>query len=129
MEADVQFSNVLYDENRALMGMYSNSRWHFGISTYTWHLGMGNEYTDVTVPDINGRHVINMNSINRQVKIDNNLVYTFNSSLASYSATIWLFKEHRTDSRNILSTAKLYHCRFYNNNTLVRDFVPAQYNG
>ncbi len=51
--------------------------------------------------------------------------YTASSAVSSYNALLFNRKTSRPDS----GAVTMYYCKIWNNNTLVRDFIPVYYNG
>jgi len=94
-----------------------------GRSTHYWYAQYGNEQTPGTIfLNNNLRHLVDLNKT--LLYYDNSLIHTFSSQVFNVSKTLYLFMTSDFGSTNN-SLAKIFKCQIYNNNILVRDFVPC----
>jgi len=94
-----------------------------GRFTYYWYAQYGNEQTPGTIfRNDNLRHLVDLNKT--LLYYDNSLIHTFASQVFNVPKSLNLFKTNDFGSTNN-SVAKIFQCQIYNNNTLVRDFVPC----
>ena len=59
-----------------------------------------------------------------KIYIDETLVKTFSSSSFTTPSNMIIFGERRDSSVASLSNTKLYYCKIFENNALIRDFIP-----
>ena len=60
--------------------------------------------------------------------MDNELIATFNQSTFENTANCVIFAQNTGGSISNYSKIKLYHCKIYANNVLIRDFIPCYRN-
>lgn len=70
------------------------------------------------------RHVIDSNK--NVVRIDNDVVYTHTASTFQNTINAYIFAVNSGGAVDFLSSMRLYSCQIYDNDVLVRDFVPCQ---
>lgn len=74
---------------------------------------------------IKGRHMLDMNK--NKLVIDDAEVVTVPASTFSVTQSLYLFTFHGGETtENFKTTAKYYSCKIYDNDTLVRDFIPCK---
>ena len=117
---DVLYIRTKNDEDFGL-NYAGNVRFHIGIYNGYFHFGVGNVWKNVMAYDT-GRHVFSLDGTGN-VMIDNNN-YTTGSQLSSNAVlSIYLFALHGVAGRQTYS--KLYSSQIYDNDTLVRDYIPV----
>ena len=73
-----------------------------------------------------GRYQITIDKANMSIKASNGQIYTRTSAQSAFQITgydLWLFADNR--ARPQLSSTRIYGCKLYDNDTLVRDFIPV----
>ena len=94
-----------------------------GRSTYYWYTQYGNEQTPGTIfRNDNLRHFVDLNKT--LLYYDNSLIHTFSSQIFSNQKSLTLFITNDFGSTNN-AIGKIFQCQIYNNDILVRDFVPC----
>ena len=74
---------------------------------------------------IKGRHTLDMNK--NKLIVDNVEIVTVAASTFSVSQSLYLFTFHGGETtENFKTTAKYYSCKIYDNDALVRDFIPCK---
>ena len=74
---------------------------------------------------IKGRHMLDMNK--NKLIVDNVEIVTVAASTFSVSQSLYLFTFHGGETNeNFKTNAKYYSCKIYDNDTLVRDFIPCK---
>lgn len=74
---------------------------------------------------IKGRHTLDMNK--NKLIVDNVEIVTVAASTFSVSQSLYLFTFHGGETtENFKTNAKYYSCKIYDNDTLVRDFIPCK---
>lgn len=108
-----------YSANQASLYMYqaggnSNGKWQFGFG---WNSNCGQTDTN--------RHLIICE--NFDLTIDGSLIFSHNQKTFITPHTMLLFNMHN-NSGGIYDTIgiRIFSCKLYNGNTLVRDFIPVR---
>ena len=96
----------------------------FGIGVGFAHYGTQtafiNGMNDGSVHDI---------SLNKNVlSVDGEVKHTFSSQTFSVGYNLMLFANNRSGSKEELTEATLYACKIYDNDTIIRDYIPCQTN-
>ena len=88
--------------------------------TGTWRFGYGSGYTGSTVADTN-RHIVDVNK--NVCSLDGSVLYTreYEEFTGAYTIYVGAVKA----SSIYEGRAKIYSCQIYDNDTLVRDYVPC----
>ncbi len=74
---------------------------------------------------IRGRHTLDMNK--NKLIVDNVEIVTVAASTFSVSQSLYLFTFHGGETtENFKTNAKYYSCKIYDNDVLVRDFIPCK---
>lgn len=74
---------------------------------------------------IKGRHILDMNK--NKLVVDNVEIVTVPASTFSVTQSLYLFAFHGGETTdNFKTTAKYYSCKIYDNDILVRDFIPCK---
>lgn len=74
---------------------------------------------------IKGRHILDMNK--NKLIVDNVEIVTVTASTFSVSQSLYLFTFHGGETtENFKTNAKYYSCKIYDNDVLVRDFIPCK---
>ncbi len=74
---------------------------------------------------IKGRHTLDMNK--NKLIVDNVEIVTVASSTFSVSQSLYLFTFHGGETiENFKTNAKYYSCKIYDNDAIVRDFIPCK---
>ncbi len=74
---------------------------------------------------IKGRHILDMNK--NKLVVDNVEIVTVPASTFSVTQSLYLFAFHGGEATdNFKTTAKYYSCKIYDNDTLVRNFIPCK---
>ena len=102
---------------------YNGTKFRFGTSNgIYWMLGYGSqEYQRLGSSDTN-RHTLDFNKNN--IYLDNTLLYSYNYETFASDYNMYIFSIN-SDSIADLSPTKLYSYKIYDNDTLVRNFIPA----
>lgn len=109
-----------YNNNQFFIGIQSNE------TNKTWFFRYGTQTIKTTYGEKYGRnHIV----INKNKYTLNNDSYTFTEATFQSNYNIFLFGYNCNGSlgqgSNGLFHGKIYSCKIYDNNTLVRDFIPV----
>ena len=107
-----------YSSNRIYFGTYK-SKWMYGYGDYYQASGIQkNVFYDAEVSWLRD---------NQYVKVNGTNIITETSSLdITNNTTMYLFSRHENNSTvNWISNAKIYYCKIWDNDVLVRNYVPA----
>lgn len=119
------------DAQSALFGA-RNSYQNNGFALHTWQKNAGYQIdyatnaSNVTTVTSSGRHTIDFNG--NVLTVDDTVINTYTEATFQCNYTALIFSVHTGDSHmmeKFPTKAKLYSCKIYDNNTLVRDFVPC----
>ena len=138
LECRMAFTTLISgNANEALFGTTSSNAgnyrfaWGFAsLSPYTnFYVGLGGQNMTTTVTRDTNVHTFTIDAVNKTWGIDSATgSFTSSGSLAD-TGSIFLFARHNialTDNvANKPANARVYYCKIWNNNTLVRDFVPC----
>ena len=99
-------------------------------STYYWQLGAGNAKDSSTKPKVNTRYNINVSTERNSayLEINNESLLTYTNSNSRTTRNLFIFAENEKGTAKYFSSAKIYSCKIINNNSVVRDYVPAKRN-
>lgn len=116
-------------QNESFYILYRNDKKLFNIRVYTHPINESIE----NCPVLPGRFQIRMSYSRWQLIQDNKLIYqkTFNSANIFPNISIYIGNKHEQNRNPYYMEAyyKIYGCKIYNGKLLIRDFVPAKYNG
>lgn len=99
---------------------------HTGSSNAGYQIDYATNTNKVTTITSSGRHKIDFNG--NILTVDDTVINTYSEAAFQCNYTALIFSVHSGDTlmhENYPTTAKLYSCKIYDNNTLVRDFVPC----
>lgn len=99
---------------------------HTGSSNAGYQIDYATNTNKVTTITSSGRHKIDFNG--NILTVDDTVINTYSEAAFQCNYTALIFSVHSGDTlmhENYPTKAKLYSCRIYDNNTLVRDFVPC----
>ena len=101
------------------------SRYWFGAqgSSLKWYYAV-NEYITTSANSDADIHTVVLDTVNNVCTLDGETIATF-SDLNSNSETISLFSVFYQGSLNNPMSGRIYYTKIWNNNTLVRDFIPC----
>jgi len=91
-------------------------------------LGYGNYYSSTYRLANNKKYEVHteLNSSNQFISIDNsNVVSTNIENSYNIGLNLYLFAINQNGSPHYSSSINLYHCKIYDGNTLIREFVPV----
>ena len=102
---------------------FSGTMYRFGTSSGKWWMiGYGSQdYQRLGITDTN-RHILDFNKNN--IYIDNELLYSYNYQNFQSSHNMYIFSIN-SNSIADLAPVRLYSYKIYDNNTLVRDYIPV----
>lgn len=129
MVADIDVTAT--DAQSALFGA-RNAYQNNGFALHTWQKNAGYQIdyatnaTNVTTVTSSGRHTLDFNG--SVLSIDGAVINTYTAATFQCSYTALIFTVHSGDTvlnTNFPTSAKLYSFKIYDNNTLVRDFIPC----
>lgn len=126
LKTNIQFTSTT---NNQLNGVYSgatNYRLQFGITNYKFFIGIGNETEEYSNPDTN-KHLFEINLANKQYGIDSNLTTDSTITIEDTTKNILLFAflNGYSNEPNYFCSQKMYDLQIYDNNVLVRNFIPC----
>ena len=76
-----------------------------------------------TIP--NGNHIVGL--YKNVYKLDNNIIKTYNYQNFTCTRSIYLFAQHtHNEALEQYGAYRLYYCKIWNNDTLVRDLIPVK---
>ena len=126
---DLDFQLTSTDRQKGIYGIYETEIKSYYI--YTGRDGIfqvgfgGGRYVDTQFAIDLNRHKVNFKDF--KITIDNTVVSTYTKSSVSYTQTQLLFNMHKADGTTYNgASVKIYSCKIYNNNVLVRNFIPAK---
>ena len=102
---------------------------HYKLSdNYFWPQSKATTMNNTTL-SIDTRYIIDYNKGHFTVTDKNGLLYqeATRTSTTLNTSNLYIFNFNPTDSRT--AQAKIYYFKIYNNDVLLRDFVPCSYNG
>lgn len=126
VEIDYQLTQAVQNRKGLFGGLDTGGSKRFGalVSPSNNQLeggyGSGNEFYQLGLPDTN-RHIIKQ--AKNLLYFDGSLVYTFNTATFTQSFNAPLGNFNYTNYNP--ASAKYYSCKIYDNDTLVRDFIPC----
>ena len=120
------------DYYETLIGSFKSPvgfRIHYHINSGKGYFGYilgssSNSYTNLVEADLN-RHIFVLDAKNSVFSIDNNS-YQSSYSMSGEQNPMALFAQRGTSAFNASANMKCYGCKIYNDNTLVRDFIPCK---
>ena len=109
-----------------IFGIYQSSNdYRFYFNRYNgsyWRIGLGGYY------EINGannlKHELEFN-YNGNVLLDGVYIFYGNSPSSSSVNTLYIFSSNENNQSVKKSIAKIYYFQIYNNDVLIRDFIPV----
>lgn len=107
---------------------YNNSAFYFtnggtqGTNYGQWFLNYGNSFQTPSYVNDNNRHVL---SISNTIIFDNSTIATFTSGSFNCPYYMYAFASNMAGTVSY-GKYKVYSCKIYNGNTLVRDFIPVR---
>lgn len=129
LTTNIAFTSTQLSQVNGLWGGSNNNyRLQFGINnnSYFW-IGIGNnQYTTTTSTNTN-KHTFDIDLLNKQYGIDGNLITVSTISTSDVTSNIYLFAFNRADLSipYYYCYQKVYSCKIYDNNILVRNFIPC----
>ena len=136
-ECRVQFTPLISgNSNEALFGTTGISssepaRMAFGfasISPYTnFYMGLGTQNLTTSITRDTAVHIFTIDASNSSWKIDDTTGTFTNTGVVVGGGPIYLFARNYAayEYANKPANAKLYYCKIWKNNVLIRDFVPC----
>jgi len=97
----------------------SSNNWNL---TFLWGTKYSNYFTFATTDDWNARHTF---EINRNVATVDGTSKTNTAETFQLTQDIYLCADNNAGSANSVSPLTIYSCQIYDNDVLVRDFVPC----
>lgn len=121
-----QLTNTTYKGERIFGSQFPNETFRFGTGgDVTWRVGYWDS-TSVSLstpsPALNVLYEIDFNKT--EFYLNNNLIHTFTKKDFTATHTAYLFNVHYTNNTDFV-VAKVYSCQIYDNNRLVRNFIPV----
>ncbi|MBO7713895.1 MAG: hypothetical protein J6S85_10025 [Methanobrevibacter sp.] len=121
-----QLTNTTYKGERIFGSQFPNETFRFGTGgDFTWRVGYWDS-TSVSLstpsPALNVLYEIDFNKT--EFYLNNNLIHTFTKKDFTATHTAYLFNVHYTNNMDFV-VAKVYYCQIYDNNRLVRNFIPV----
>lgn len=121
IEADLQWTNLTIAQ---YSGSYSSSSYlAFGMNS-KYEIYMGNTYANTGTPTTD-RTIIIMDASNKTAIINGSSYTISYSSFTTTTTTHTIFALNRTTAINSNCSMKLYSYKIYDNDTLIRDFIPC----
>lgn len=127
VEIDYQFTSVpKTNERKGLFGGLEANVARYGslvsptTRKFEFGYGVGNTYYQTTIPDT-ARHLIKQEK--NKVYVDGSLIYTFEEATFKLSINAYLGTFNYTNYTPAL--AKYYASKWWDGDTLVRDFIPC----
>lgn len=127
-------NSILWAENNGAPYGCNGARFYYGGTAQyqTIELGAGDNVTSTQLtPDIDRAYTIEIDTTpaNAYLKLDGVSKLTASSSDTLTTGNLYLFANNSFGgSANNFSIMKLYGCKIWSNNVLVRDFIPAENN-
>ena len=94
-------------------------------------IGVGFAHYGTQTASINGMNDGSVHdiSLNKNVlSVDGEVKHTFSSQTFSVGYNLMLFANNRSGSKEELTEATWYSCKIYDNDTIIRDYIPCQTN-
>ena len=133
MECRMQFTTLISSSQgtEALNGATSGGRFAWGFANVSprtnFYMGLGAQNLNTTVARDTNVHTFKIDAVNQTWAIDNS-TGTF-SSVGSFTGTnsIYLFARHSGSNTyaNKPVNAKIWYCKIWDGDTLIRDFIPV----
>ena len=93
-----------------------------GTTTQSY-LSYGNNTSSLNLTDTNKHRIdFNKNVLSR----DDSVIQTFDANTFVTPGTMYLFAYNRVGKAMMETYAQIFSCKVYNDNNLVRDFVPCK---
>ena len=136
LECRMQFTTLISGNSKeALNGTTSTGQetaprfaWGFAsLSPYTnFYFGLGAQNLTTSVTRDTNVHTFVLDAKNKTCSIDDTTNSFTSSGRVDSTRNIYLFARHATgDYANKPCNAKIYCCKIYDNETIVRDFIPV----
>ena len=121
MVLDVMFTDLTVSNNFA-GSRYTTSSKAFTIGLYeeNWRIGYGSSLPNTYIPSGNKRHIADLNK--NVFSVDGNVIYSFAEETFSGYASIYLGAIHARSE--YWGFGRIYGCQIYDNDVLVRDYIP-----
>ena len=103
----------------------SSNMFYIGVYNSKWIFRAGSKGSQPANADTN-RHVFTVTPGTAMV---GNTSYTLTGNQTSEGLELYLFGRKNASSISYTGGFKMYSCQIYQNNTLVRDFIPVKSNG
>ena len=134
IECKMQFTTLISGQNKeALNGSTGSSgkprfAWGFAaVSPYTnFYFGLGAQNLTTSVTRDTNVHTFVLDATDKTCSIDGTTNNFTTSGSLSNTRSIYLFARHgEVNYANKPSNAKVYYCKIWDDNKLVRDFIPV----
>jgi len=122
---DVEFTDILVGRVgtiKSIPGKNYANRHYFGVLSSRFIGANGNIYNHSITNANTNRHIFSLD--NKGLSIDNVLVYSHTGEYET-NLSFYLFACNDNGSANYYSKVKIYNSQIYDNNRLVRNFIPV----
>lgn len=122
-DVDIAFLN--YNANQYVIGAYTSVRNNIYINANGYiSAGYGSNYKVTgSKKTLNTKQNIKLDK--NLLYINNELIWTFSEETFNNAVNSYLLARNYNETTDYFATMKLYSCKIYDNNTLVRDFIPC----
>lgn len=99
-------------------------------SSYYWQLGAGDTKDSSAKSAVNTRYNINVSTerSSAYIEVNNESLLTLTNSNTRTAKDLFIFAENEKGIAKYFSSAKMYSCKIINDNSVVRDYIPAKRN-
>lgn len=99
-------------------------------SSYYWQLGTDSSKDSSVKSAVNTRYNIDVSTVinHSYLKINDVTLLTDETSTSRSSRELFIFAVNSGGEAKFFSSAKIYLCKIINNNSVVRDYIPAKRN-
>ncbi|MBR5904605.1 MAG: InlB B-repeat-containing protein [Alphaproteobacteria bacterium] len=127
VDIDLQLKSVV--SGRYIFGSWNPyAQYYMYISNGKWQWGWSSDYQTTSINADYNRHnfVLYSDEVYSYIVLDNTVIQSAITKTQSIGPSFVIFAG-RSDDNNIASplAQKIYSCKIYDNDTLVRDFIPV----
>lgn len=132
VDLDFSFTSNTVSNKTCVFGSretWQSKGFYFGVASDTMGRGWWGQYGSANTGELSARSDTNRHilSFSKNVFLDNVLVKTFTNDLTTAYANIALFGSFEGSTTTAsASSQKVYSCKIYDNNVLIRDYIPVK---
>lgn len=128
VEIDFQpTTSPTYDNNIAIIGSWASTPYSIRYYTQGLYFFYGSDQTDASTGNSalieTKRHKIKTDK--NKLYLDGTLIKTYTENTFTTESNLAIFGQRGSSATSRLSSAKLYNCKIYDGDKLIRNFVPC----